>query len=203
VNHLTIATVQECATRYPVTRLAGGDLAPPAHTTSAVAFEQSFRTAFADHFQSVFRYLDRLTGDDALAADVAQDAFARLYLRGAMPDDVRAWLAVVSNNLLRDERRRRTRRIRLLSRRSPDHTVADPPPSPDERVFSEERRLAVRAALAALSERDQQLLLLRHEGMSYRQLAAALALGESSVGVMLARACAAFRAAVLGGFDAT
>jgi RNA polymerase sigma-70 factor (ECF subfamily) len=39
-----------------------------------------------------------------------------------------------------------------------------------------------------LSERDRGLLLLRAEGYSYRDMAAALQINEASIGTLLARA---------------
>jgi DNA-directed RNA polymerase specialized sigma24 family protein len=42
--------------------------------------------------------------------------------------------------------------------------------------------------------RDQQLLLLRHEGYSYREIGTALDIAETSVGTLLMRASAAFAA---------
>jgi len=42
-------------------------------------------------------------------------------------------------------------------------------------------------------ERERRLLLLRSEGFSYRDIAAALELNEASVGTLLARARTAFR----------
>ena len=159
-------------------------------------FEVQFRQAFADRFASLFRYLDRLSGDPALSADVAQETFVRLYHRGAMPEDIGAWLVSVANNLFRDERRRVSRRVRLLAHRSPEATLGDPAPAPDAHLFSDAEIDAVRAALASMSERDRQLLLLREEGYSYRELAIALGLLESSVGTLVMRARAAFRVAV-------
>jgi RNA polymerase sigma factor (sigma-70 family) len=49
-------------------------------------------------------------------------------------------------------------------------------------------------ALSALPLREQQILLLRADGYSYRDIATALSLNESSVGTLLARAKRAFRA---------
>jgi RNA polymerase sigma-70 factor (ECF subfamily) len=60
-------------------------------------------------------------------------------------------------------------------------------------VESEEDRASVRAALDRLPERERQLLLLRAEGFSYKQLASALALHEGSVGTLLARARESFQ----------
>jgi len=52
--------------------------------------------------------------------------------------------------------------------------------------------------LDSLPERERQMLLLRYEGFSYREVAHALAINEASVGTLLARAKTAFRDA-LGG----
>ena len=82
------------------------------------------------------------------------------------------------------------------------HAHADPPASPDALAGGEDTRHMVRTALAALPSRDQQLLLLRAEGLSYREIAEALSLNEASVGVLLARAKQAFRVACKDGFHA-
>ena len=158
---------------------------------STAEFDVSFRQAFDTHHASLLRYLVRLSGDPALAADVAQETFVRLYRRGEMPDDLRSWLAAVATNLWRDEYRRGVRRQRLLAHRAPDTVHADPAPAPDAELLRGERRRAVRALLATLAPREQRLLLLRHEGYSYRELAAAIGVEVSSVGTLLARAHAA------------
>lgn len=160
------------------------------------SFDAQFRQAFDARYRALFRYLDRLAGDPALAADIAQETFVKLYQRGAMPDNAGAWLVSVANNHFRDERRRAGRRLRLLARRTPDATLADPPPAPDAGLFSDSERRAVRTALDSMHERERQLLLLRLEGYSYRELASALGLPETSVGTLLLRARGAFRVAM-------
>jgi RNA polymerase sigma-70 factor (ECF subfamily) len=55
--------------------------------------------------------------------------------------------------------------------------------------------VSVRKALAALSERQMQLLVLRQAGLSYRELALALGVAPGSIGTLLARAEAAFESA--------
>lgn len=180
-----------------------GTVATSAMTIEATAgFDAHFRQAVEVHFSSLSRYLDRLSGDPALASDIAQETFLRLYRRGALPDSLRAWLITVAHNLLRDERRRVRRRLRLLAGRTAAQLIGDEPPAPDDALLAEERRTLARAALNALSERDRRLLLLRHEGCSYREIASILGIRETSVGTLLVRATAAFRAA-LGGPDAS
>jgi RNA polymerase sigma-70 factor (ECF subfamily) len=51
----------------------------------------------------------------------------------------------------------------------------------------------VRIVLAKIRPRDAELLLLRSSGLSYEELAAALALKPVSVGTLLTRAQQAFR----------
>ena len=165
--------------------------------TERKTFELAFRRLFDEQFASLFRYLDRLSGDPDLAADLAQEAFVRLYRRGEVPDDPRAWLGTVASNLFRDERRRSSRRLRLLGAQPPELTLGTPSPQADAGVIERERRESVREALDALSLRDRQMLLLRHEGYSYREIAQALGVPETGVGTMLIRAAAAFRSAFL------
>jgi RNA polymerase sigma-70 factor, ECF subfamily len=157
------------------------------------AFEQQFADFFAREFARLFRYLDRSWGDAELAADIAQETLVRLYQRGAFPEDPRAWIVTVANNLLRDEHRRSRRRRGLLERNSAAAAPQFVPPTPEAVLITQEQLAAVRAALQDLPLRDRQMLLLRHEGYSYREIAKALDLGETSVGSMLLRATRAFR----------
>jgi RNA polymerase sigma-70 factor (ECF subfamily) len=166
-----------------------------AETLGASSFERTFRRLFDEQFPSLFRYLDRLTGDPDLAADLAQEAFVRLYQRGSPPDDVRAWLAAVASNLLRDDRRRAARRGRLLDAHPGDAPLGTGPEAADAVIVADERRGTVRRALDRLPLRDRQILLLRHEGYSYREIAQAVDVAETGVGTLLARATAAFRRA--------
>ena len=117
----------------------------------------------------------------------------RLHARHDIPDEPRSWLAAVGTNLLRDERRRTRRRLTLLANQPEELTLGAAPLSPDDAVTRNDQRARVRQALDRLPIRDRQMLLLRHEGYSYREIAAALGIAETSVGTMLVRATEAFR----------
>ena len=158
------------------------------------AFEVAFARLFDDRFVSLYRYLDRLSGDPDLAEDLAQEAFVRLHRRREIPNDARAWLAAVASNLFRDERRSARRRRNLLARQPADLTLGSPPPSPDGAVEQGEQKTRVRRALDRLPLRDREMLLLRHEGYSYREIANALGVAETGVGTLLIRATEAFKA---------
>jgi RNA polymerase sigma-70 factor (ECF subfamily) len=136
-----------------------------------------------------------LSGEPELAADLAQEAFIRLHQRGSLPDQPEAWLISVAMNLFRNEYATRNRRRRLL-------TVVQAASPEDVPADDTERRHRVQVVLEGLPERDRKLLVLSAEGYRYRDLAAVLGLHEGSVGVFLARARRAFRAAYGESVDA-
>lgn len=155
-------------------------------------FEREFTEVFETRFAALFRYVNRLSGDTDLARDIAQETFVRLYQRASIPADLPAWLATVANNLLRDEIRTTARRSVLLAEHALEPRTAGPQEMPDVALIAEERSATVRAALGTLSPRDREMLLLRHSGYSYREIARVLGLADASVGTMLARATQAF-----------
>jgi RNA polymerase sigma factor (sigma-70 family) len=157
------------------------------------SFEEHFTTLFETEFPRLYRYLDRMSGDPDLAADLAQESFIRLYRRGSMPDHPSPWLVTVALNLFRNTRTMSARRGRLLTLVRAEATLSDPPPVPGQSVSTESER--VRIALAQLPQRERELLLLRSEGYSYRELARVLSLHEPSIGTLLLRAKRAFREA--------
>lgn len=157
------------------------------------SFDAQFSDLFHRSFDRLARVMDRLSGEPDLAADVVQDAFVRLYQRGSFPDAPEAWLISVALNLFRNARSTQRRRERLLTVFRGAAVHADPAPRPDEGVAADETRIRVRQAIDRMPERDRQLLLLRAEGYSYRDLAGALGMQESSVGTLLARAKESFR----------
>jgi RNA polymerase sigma-70 factor (ECF subfamily) len=172
-------------------------VAPETERSEGPEVNSSFHDWFVDlfhgHFQKLYRYLDRLSGEPELAADIAQEAFIRLYERGSPPDRPEAWLITVATNLFRNARTKGVRRTRLLTPAREGEILPDPPLSPAAMVDADESRRLVRAALDRMPERERQMLLLRAEGYGYRDIAGALNLNEASVGTLLARAKRAFR----------
>jgi RNA polymerase sigma-70 factor (ECF subfamily) len=168
-------------------------LVPPTAEDRSVQFHDDFVARFETGFPRLFRFLDRLSGDPELAADLAQEAFVRLYRRQSLPDAPDAWLITVAMNLLRNARSTSRRRLRLLGPILAEQSHSDPAPPTDAAALRGEVQGAVRAVLEGMEERDRQLLLLCAEGFSYRDMAKALGLHEASVGSLLARARQSFR----------
>lgn len=166
-------------------------------------FHDDFVELFESQFPRLARYLGRISGESDLGADLAQEAFVRLYRRGSLPDVPGAWLVTVATNLLRNDRTTRRRRLRLLPAERGPELMAPPTPSPAEAVDDADTRRSVRDALDRMPEREGRLLMLRAEGFSYKEIALALDLNEASVGTLLARAKRGFRDVYRGGPDAS
>lgn len=67
------------------------------------------------------------------------------------------------------------------------------PKTPEEVHINNDLHAKVTAVLARLRRRDSEILLLRANGLSYEELAAALSLRPASIGTLLSRAQNAFR----------
>lgn len=149
-----------------------------------------FEALFDRFYPPLFRYCNRMTGDPDQAEDLAQEAFFRLLDRRVKGTDagLRVWLFRVATNLARDRARTRETRRRILSAfPSPENA-----PGPDKEMERRERVKKVRAVLEDMSSRDREMLLLRQEGFSYKEIAEATGVSPSSVGTMLARALRRF-----------
>lgn len=152
-----------------------------------------FDALFQTLYPSLFRYLQRLTGDADAAEDIAQEAFVRLLTQDLPEKEARPWLFAVGTNLVRDRARKQERRHRLLQAVPVLPSAAGP--RPDEAVERKEEVQLVRVALARLAPRDQQLLLMREEGFSYEEMARAIGVAPSSIGTLIARALKRFAGA--------
>jgi RNA polymerase sigma-70 factor (ECF subfamily) len=142
--------------------------------------------------------MQHLIGNAAEAEDLAQEVFLRLYRRPLEPGrehNLGAWLYRVATHLGYNALRSRSRRKRHQAA-----AALEAPPGPTDVVDETLRRAeqdVVHAALAALKPQQAQLLVLRHAGLSYAELAEVLEVAPGSIGTLLARAERAFRDAYL------
>ena len=154
----------------------------------------SFETLFMRHYERVYGVLFRLVGDQAEAEDIAQHVFLKLY---AEPERIKAetddtnligWLYRVAvnegYNVLRSQKRRTARQERFSRLWRFDRPPSDPAQLTEYRTIQTQ----VRQVLAELKPREAKLLLLRHSGLSYKELAAVLNVAPGSIGSLLTRA---------------
>jgi len=159
---------------------------PKARTEASRA---EFEAVFNQHWEPLCRVLYQLTGDRAEAEDLALEAMLQLYHRP--PEDtgnLSGWLYRVATNLGLNALRSRKRRQRYETEAG---DLALRSSSPEDPAASYEEQLEherVRTALGAIKPRSAQILVLRHSGLAYAEIAAALGIASSSVGTLLVRA---------------
>jgi RNA polymerase sigma-70 factor (ECF subfamily) len=132
-----------------------------------------------------------LVGDHAEAEDLALETFMRLYQRPPSDDqrlNLGGWLHRVATNLGLNAIRSWKRRQRYELETGQGMAMSAPTNSPAELFTTEEEHRLVRQILSEMNPRHSRLLILRHSGMAYREIAEALGLSATSVGPLLLRA---------------
>jgi RNA polymerase sigma-70 factor (ECF subfamily) len=153
-----------------------------------LGFERFFRS----NYPVVVRIAHSVVDDSDLAQDVAQDAFIAAQRRFPQPegsDHAAAWVRTAAAHLALNAVRGRRRRENHQQR----GTVDVSPPGPEELVLDRESGRAVSTALSRLPRHAATVLLLRHSGLSYAEVAQAMEVKVAQVGTMLRRAEAALR----------
>jgi RNA polymerase sigma-70 factor (ECF subfamily) len=137
---------------------------------------------FREHGGAIYRFCRSSLRDGSDAEDVVQETFLKLLQHLRTDGDrsnLRSWLFTVAANACRDRARGRARWLPWSA--DSDRRIA---PLGEER--DDIRR--AQAALRTLGTRDRMLLSLRASGLSYREIAVASGIRETSVGRLLARA---------------
>lgn len=163
----------ETATIEPVTDAPETEVVRLCLTGTGPEAESAFRSIYERHARAVYRFLERLLGDQESAEDALQETFVRLH-RGLKSFDptrpLRPFLFSVARNVAIDAIRARQKRPRPDALPPEQPAVASPDSS--EAASRSERRKLVHDALAALAPEHRALLLLRHvEGQKLEEIA--------------------------------
>ena len=132
----------------------------------AFDLEGLYRTTY----DAVVRFLYRKVWDADRAEDLAQEVFMRALAH--QPEKPRSWVFAVAANIARDEARaaiRRRKHLVLLTH----EPIAAPAAQEDveEGMDHAEQEAEVKRALATLTPRDREVLLLWDAGLSYPEIA--------------------------------
>lgn len=148
-----------------------------------------FEALFNQHWESLCRVLYQLTGDSAEAEDLAMEALLQLHRRPpADQSNVSGWLFRVATNLGLNALRARKRRARYEAEAGDLAYQIDMPEDPAASVEGQMERQRVQEVLRTIRPRSAQILILRHSGLAYADIAAALDIAPGSVGTLLVRA---------------
>jgi RNA polymerase sigma-70 factor, ECF subfamily len=135
----------------------------------------------------IFLGFDREEADDAI-----QEAFLRLIRQlaaGHDVDNIRGWIFRAAYSLSLNVRRR-ARKITLHGVDAEEYARQQPAVglNPEQEFLSRELMLRYDAAIEHLTSQQRQCLLLRKEGLRYREIAVALGISASRVPQLLERA---------------
>lgn len=157
-----------------------------ATTKQVIGFDE----AFTLHHRTVFRCARSVVNDSALAEDITQEVFLKLYNHPESIKDeemLRPWLIRVTINLSRNAIRGNIRanvREESYVKETEENAVIDSELDYEKREEAKE----VRRALDKVKEPLRSCLVLKQQGLSYKEIAETLSLTETSIGQYVARA---------------
>ena len=160
--------------------------------TAAAAAKETigFEEAFTLHHRTVFRAARSVVQDAGVAEDVTQEVFIRLYKHmDSLPnlEMLRPWLIRVALNVAKN-----TIRGNIRANTRDENYVKE---TVENSIFSVESEYEqksevseINRALSKVKEPLRSCLVLKQQGLSYREIAESLSLNESSIGTYVARA---------------
>ena len=166
--------------------------------TACMTTDAQFHTVVVPHLEAGRRLARWMVRNDDDAEDVVQEASLRAlrYFGTFTGGDGRAWfLRIVRNTSFGWHRRHAPAVDDPFDEESHSHAL--PAPTPESLLLQTDAASRVARAMERLPRRARELLRLRElEGLTYRELAAALDIPLGTVMSGLARARAAFRDAL-------
>lgn len=158
---------------------------------------QSFEELLRRYRVPLVSYFCRLLRDRALAEDLAQEVFLRVYkARERYQPDARftTWLYRIATNLALNALRDRKPEVLLAEEEDsegerPIERFVDPQPSAEQQLVECDRERLIRQAVEALPPNQRAAVILhKYQEVDYRQIAGILKVSESAVKSLLFRA---------------
>jgi RNA polymerase sigma-70 factor (ECF subfamily) len=151
----------------------------------------------------LYRYFLASLGKAPDAEDLTQECFLRLYryrCKGEQVDNPKLWLFHVAHNLLLDRHRsaRFFREVESSSWHELVESHSDPSPDPEQDLIRRERWALVHAAEKELTNQQREVLILKAEGLGYREIAEIMSLTTFAVAAHVRRAIAKMKVKVNG-----
>ena len=157
--------------------------------TAAATDKIGFEEAFTLHHRTVFRAARSVVFDAGLAEDVVQETFLRLYknIDSVGEEMLRPWLIRVAINVAKN-----TVRGNIRANTRDENYVKESGVTQVGSVEMDYEETAgvsdIYRALNKVKEPLRSCLILKQQGLSYKEIASSLDLNESSIGTFVARA---------------
>ncbi len=162
--------------------------------------DSGFTYLIEKYRKQMIHYMFRMTGNQAVAEELAQEVFLRVYRsRESYRAEAKftTWLYRIATNLgvnyARDHKHEKAAQNVYLDQpdaetgTTPD--VADSRLTVEQKLLRNERLAGIRAHVMALPDRQRQAVLMhKYQEMDYREIGAVLKLSESATKSLLFRA---------------
>lgn len=152
----------------------------------------SFELLVTKYQKTVLNIAFRYTGNPAVAEELTQDVFVRVYRAApAYKPEARfsTWLFTIVRNVCSNYRSREGRLDQQMDSGSDPFYFTNPQESPEENLIRSERRKKIREAIRQLPESLRlPLILHQFEHLSYGQVAEILDISLGAVKVRIHRA---------------
>lgn len=144
---------------------------------------------FHQHWARICNVLFRLVGDWDEAEDIALETFLRLHLHPPRTkQNIGGWLYRVATNLglnaIRGRKRRQQYEERAGTMELKENSLDNPADVLEQKMLCQR----VQTVLNSMRPRSAQILVLRHSGFAYAEIAEVLDISPGSVGTLLSRA---------------
>lgn len=158
--------------------------------------EESFADLLSKHRDPVINYLYRMVQNAAIAEELAQDVFLRVYrARKSYEPTAKftTWLYRIAThvalNFLRDGRHMRKATPLDGPDGEPIRELRATDPTVEDRLVARTRTLEIRRAILSLPEKQRAAVILhKYHELDYREIATSLECSESAVKSLLFRA---------------
>ena len=134
---------------------------------------QGFKRFFELYFEPVYRFVRKYTEEDAIARDITQDTFIRLYERRRdfdVPEKAKSFIYITARNLCLDQQYQQTQSV----------SEAKDPDFLHEITYQETLRI-LHQAIDTLPPQTRKIILLGLNGKNNNEIAEALNISVNTV----------------------
>jgi len=148
----------------------------------------TFEQVYEIYFNRIYKFVFRLTGQEDDARDLTQETFMKLnnhlpsFLNHENP---KAWVYKVAANACLNHLKRKEHYRKIVDEVGRENAAAA---STEEEFIKNENLKQLRKGLEKLLPRDQIILSLYQDGLSYSNMAEILKVKKTSIGKILSRA---------------
>lgn len=145
-----------------------------------------FNEMYKQNYHLVYQLANKMVNDEEISKDITQEVFIKLYKAihdGQKFLNIQSWLYRVTANSCYNHHR-----IIRKNGKSVGNIQVHTENEPETSIIEQEVAQQIRNLMLRLKEKEQLILTLYSEGMSYKEIAEASGIPFNSVGTTLTRA---------------